>query len=172
MRPPCDVCGGPIPRGPGWRKRCSQECRRAHTIAYQRRVYAANPERGIAYVEAYKERHPERYRDQLARRAPRSYQRARELNLLTLYRLTLDQYDTMFAEQDGRCAICRRPEARRNKYGISPLSVDHDHATGQVRGLLCARCNAVLGFFEDPEMFAAATDYLRRHSPQEKEADA
>jgi len=85
--------------------------------------------------------------------------------------LTLDQYDGMFEGQDGRCAICRRPEARRNKYGISPLSVDHDHATGQVRGLLCARCNSVLNFFEDPEMFNAATEYLRRHSAQEKEVE-
>ena len=49
--------------------------------------------------------------------------------------ITPEEYERLLALQDGRCAICeRRPRARR-------LAVDHDHGTGEVRGLLCTRCN-------------------------------
>lgn len=51
------------------------------------------------------------------------------------YGLTADDYDVLLAAQGGRCAICRaRPKSKR-------LAVDHDHKTGEVRGLLCSRCN-------------------------------
>lgn len=47
-------------------------------------------------------------------------------------------YDAQLACQDGGCAICRRPPRKRR------LHIDHDHATGRVRGLLCYRCNRLL----------------------------
>lgn len=51
------------------------------------------------------------------------------------YGLTGDDYETLFALQGGKCAICRaRPRSKR-------LAVDHDHKSGAVRGLLCSRCN-------------------------------
>jgi hypothetical protein len=62
----------------------------------------------------------------------------------------------MWSAQDGRCAICfERPHER--------LCLDHDHATGQIRGLLCRRCNAGLGLFLDqPDRLTAAVTYLAR----------
>jgi hypothetical protein len=59
--------------------------------------------------------------------------------------LTLEQYDAMLAEQDGTCAICHRPETRKRFGWVQPLSVDHDPATGRVRGLLCDYCNRSIG---------------------------
>lgn len=51
------------------------------------------------------------------------------------YGLTAEQYQALLARQGGKCAICRaRPKSKR-------LAVDHDHGTGEVRGLLCSRCN-------------------------------
>lgn len=51
------------------------------------------------------------------------------------YGLTPEQYDALLRRQDGKCAICRaRPKSKR-------LAVDHNHDTGEVRGLLCSRCN-------------------------------
>jgi len=51
------------------------------------------------------------------------------------YGLTPEQYDELLKRQGGKCAICRaRPKSKR-------LAVDHDHGTGEVRGLLCSRCN-------------------------------
>jgi hypothetical protein len=70
--------------------------------------------------------------------------------------MTLDEYEAMLEAQDRRCGACRRDFDR------TP-SVDHDHATGQVRGLLCNRCNVAIGFAEDdPERLEAAANYLRR----------
>lgn len=54
------------------------------------------------------------------------------------------------AEQGGRCAICKRPFASIDaKKRATSVRVDHDHATGKVRGLLCNPCNTGLGMFQD-----------------------
>lgn len=67
-----------------------------------------------------------------------SRERAREARLMKKYGLTIRAYDLMLLNQGGACAICRRfPKTKR-------LNVDHDHTTGQVRGLLCYVCNKKL----------------------------
>jgi len=71
--------------------------------------------------------------------------------------LTLDDYERLLATQGGVCAICERPPKKRR------LHVDHDHATGKVRGLLCFTCNRyVLGKYATPAKLRAAADYLER----------
>lgn len=69
--------------------------------------------------------------------------------------LTVEEYDEMLLEQEGVCWICKRaPKSNRR------LSVDHDHDTGQVRGLLCTKCNTTLGWVE---MYQENFDhYLKR----------
>ena len=77
------------------------------------------------------------------------------------YGLTEQAYDELVARQGGSCAICHQPEQRRRPDGSpTPLCVDHNHETGQVRGLLCARCNSVLGFIDNPMLHEAALRYL------------
>jgi len=83
----------------------------------------------------------------------------RREHLKYTYNLELEDYDRMFAEQGGVCAICKHPETTRNQYGIRSLSVDHDHRTGKVRALLCSKCNTDLGGFE--RNFSAFTAYLK-----------
>ena len=65
-------------------------------------------------------------------------------------------YDAQLVKQGGGCAICgARPKVRR-------LNVDHEHLSGAVRGLLCARCNRGLGWFADrPERLEGAALYLK-----------
>ena len=60
------------------------------------------------------------------------------------YGITLDTYDAMLKEQNYVCKICKEPCPTGRK-----LAVDHDHTTGQVRGLLCLGCNVGLGHFND-----------------------
>lgn len=80
---------------------------------------------------------------------------------LRFYGITGADYDAMFLAQDGLCAICRLPESMTYKGQVKQLSVDHDHDTGRVRGLLCAACNFALGKFrDDPALLRAAADYL------------
>jgi len=82
---------------------------------------------------------------------------------LRLYNLTQEDYTDLLEAQGGACAICRRPESVIDSRTGEPrnLSVDHDHITGRVRGLLCGRCNRGLGQFADsPEMLRLAAQYL------------
>ncbi len=75
------------------------------------------------------------------------------------YGISLAEYEQLLADQDGCCGIC----ARHAELFGKPLSVDHDHATGRVRGLLCDDCNLGLGKFRDRiDLLEAAIAYLRR----------
>jgi len=81
--------------------------------------------------------------------------------LLRKYGLTLDEYITRSATQRDKCAICREPESRSYRGRTAQLAVDHDHATGRIRGLLCSKCNTGLGMFRDsPESLTRAITYL------------
>jgi hypothetical protein len=80
------------------------------------------------------------------------------------YGITYDQYEAMEKAQNGLCKICRKPPRRLNENGNrgENLHVDHDHKTGEVRGLLCYQCNSALGYFEDdPEVLTRASSYLK-----------
>lgn len=68
--------------------------------------------------------------------------------------MTVEQYEAMATAQDGRCAICRK-EPKRYR-----LAVDHCHATGRVRGLLCPRCNVALGWLEQADHGPRLNEYL------------
>jgi Recombination endonuclease VII len=84
----------------------------------------------------------------------------REYRLRGDYGITQERYDELFAKQDGCCAICGRHRSAQKRI----LSVDHDHATGAVRELLCARCNTGLGGADDDiGVLQAMIDYLKRH---------
>lgn len=69
------------------------------------------------------------------------------------YGLDPADYRAMVERQEGRCLICEdQPD---------PLVVDHDHETGEIRGLLCSTCNSGLGMFKDsPVLARRASDYL------------
>lgn len=72
----------------------------------------------------------------------------RRMNLRK-YGISLEDFNQMYKDQKGVCAVCKKPEADKNQHNIMSLSVDHDHETGKVRGLLCHRCNRALGLLND-----------------------
>ena len=81
-----------------------------------------------------------------------SFRLRRHNRLVREYGLSLTDYETLFQRQNGMCAICQtKPE--------QSLSVDHDHKTGQVRGLLCIRCNTGLGYVDNEEWLSRAIQY-------------
>lgn len=85
------------------------------------------------------------------RRKIRSYQ------LKGLYGMTMDDYDRMYADQQGCCRICGEH--------YDKLYIDHCHTTDKVRGLLCPCCNAFIGMAkEDIRILTKAICYIKRHS--------
>ena len=76
--------------------------------------------------------------------------------LLRVYGISADEYARRFAEQGGVCGLCRKAPTGRKR-----LSVDHDHATGAVRGLLCTQCNTLIGMArESAELLRRAATYV------------
>jgi len=95
-----------------------------------------------------------------ARDSARRHPRTRLRQVLRKYGMTLEDYDRMVAEQDGKCAICGREGGADNTK--KRLAVDHCHETNLVRGLLCTNCNQGIGNFkDDSEVIKMAVAYLR-----------
>lgn len=86
----------------------------------------------------------------------------RDQDLQYRFGVTLHNYREMLNKQNGVCAICGKPEtAKSNKGKLRLLSVDHDHRTGIIRGLLCSRCNTAMGLLlDDISILRAAIRYL------------
>ena len=81
----------------------------------------------------------------------------RDHRLRKTYGISAAEFDALLSGQGGRCAICRGEESDRQWH------VDHCHDTGNIRGVLCAKCNMGLGMFgESSARLSAAADYLAR----------
>lgn len=89
----------------------------------------------------------------------RDKQKTRDRILRAKFGISLEDYDRLFKIQNYGCAICGGLNSDR------ALAVDHNHKTGQVRGLLCSRCNAAIGFLqEDTNRALKAIEYIRRYN--------
>jgi len=88
----------------------------------------------------------------------------RSHTLWTKYGLSPADYAEMVLAQDGKCAICGLPETAVRRGKLKALAVDHDYETGKVRGLLCQKCNVMLGMAcDDPIRLRAAAKYLQKN---------
>jgi predicted nucleic acid-binding Zn ribbon protein len=164
----CAVCGkafSPTNRSGMVPKYCSGPCRRIAGDAQKAARFAAAREamrschrclapvpgqrRGIAVCDECRV-------DRRRVRQP-SYERTRTLRK---YGISLDRFVEMQELQNNSCGICgtNRPG------GAGQWCVDHDHVTGQVRGLLCSNCNLGIGLLgDDPDVIARAAAYVRSH---------
>ena len=86
----------------------------------------------------------------------------RQYNLKKRYDMTMEDYDGLHEEQEGMCAICGAMEGGTTR--SRKLHVDHNHTTGDVRGLLCNECNTGLGKFkDDTAILKNAITYLQEN---------
>jgi len=137
--------------------------------AYDRARYVANRESILESRREYYATNGERVRAGNRASTARNPRGRRNKQLLWAFGITLDGYETMLARQGGVCGLCERAETE-----IHPLSkkvrnyaVDHDHATGEIRGLLCNDCNRGLGLLGDTaERLRKAVAYIERAAPQ------
>jgi hypothetical protein len=109
--------------------------------------YAADPEGAKVRTRSWQLRNPEKFKANMDR------------GNLKKYGLTPEDKQAVFEKQKGKCPIC----TGLLRTGRTGMQVDHEHASGRVRGLLCAHCNLMLGDFqESPTRFEAAVHYLQR----------
>lgn len=110
--------------------------------------------RDAEYMRAAYKRYYERHGDSIR-------ERKRHASRKRQYGVTRDEYARMIFEQNAACAICGKPQ-EAERWGS--LSVDHNHATGKARELLCSLCNRMLGYaHEDPDRLRWAAEYLEKH---------
>jgi hypothetical protein len=112
-----------------------------------------------------------RYQKEVRRLYP---DRMRNWRVSHKFGMTIHEYDAMYTAQGGTCAICKEPETGKSRGSDATrlLAVDHCHASGKIRGLLCAGCNTALGNFRDnPAYLQAAIEYLKEHSDGVEEAN-
>jgi len=91
------------------------------------------------------------------RNRPETKAKMRNREYMSEFGITLKQYNTLLRKQNFRCAICETPQEKTR----IRFAVDHSHKVGNVRGLLCDRCNRGLGFFgDDPYKLLIAREYI------------
>ena len=119
------------------------------------------------YHRAYYIRNRRKALDRMKRIRAENPRAERDKKLRYSFGISVDDYDRMLRQQNGVCAICHRPETICSSKGnkIKRLTVDHDHSTRKVRGLVCGKCNSILGYADDdPCRLLIAADYLEKHS--------
>ena len=117
------------------------------------------------YRETHKEELKERRRKYHLKNKIERNKAIRNWTLIRDFGITEKDYQTFFKNQNGVCAICGTKESDLGNNGkIKKLAVDHDHKTGKVRGLLCGRCNLMLGRLKDSiNLLNCAIKYLQRN---------
>lgn len=93
----------------------------------------------------------------------------RTTNLKRLYGLSIEGFEAMREAQSNLCLICSCEMEHTAKAGMNNIHIDHDHVSGEVRGLLCGTCNNGLGCFKDnPDLLVSAAAYLMRWQMQKE----
>lgn len=142
---PCRRCGGTERNTRGDCAACAREHQRKlrREKYYQKREPSKNPCTKCGGTERYKKGDCKTC----------AKQRIQEQYRLRTYGVTPEAFNRMLEKQGGWCAICREQKATH---------LDHSHATGKVRGILCLQCNTALGSFRDSEKnLMMAINYLR-----------
>jgi hypothetical protein len=139
--------------------------------AYDRKNAKRNADRAArkndinaANRQAYLELTPLERR--IARGVPEKHAEYKRKNRLKAnFGLSVIEYEKMVSDQGNLCAICRQPEYVKTMGKVRRLSVDHNHTTGKVRGLLCTLCNGTIGFSrENISDLETCIEYLKRHA--------
>lgn len=124
----------------------------------QRGINADWCEKNPDKVKLYRERRKAKVRNDPLEQERVKLQK-RKYALKQRFGITLDDYNALFKEQNGQCAICKRKPTARG------LHLDHCHSTNKVRGFLCHQCNWYLGTLEcDPANLMRLISYLHKHN--------
>ena len=123
----------------------------------RRQQYLKHKDREKATREIYRAKNREKILEVQKRWNNKNFNRRKNVILKNVYGITLDDYNRMFNEQNGKCAICQRHQNELTK----SLCVDHNHKTKQIRALLCITCNTDLASVEN--RLEEMTNYLNKY---------
>lgn len=147
-------------RGPLGRARRCKACKQEYARNWRQALPPEGRDALNEHDRKYQARNKDRGRTRgKARRSSPEYRaRQRDYSLRRKYGKTLEDVKVMIGQQHGRCAICGNGFLRARE-----PCVDHDHATGRVRALLCLTCNIMLGSaYDNPDILRKGTAYLEK----------
>ena len=135
---------------------CAECSRKAKKVYYEQ-----NKERLLKKQRKDRKQNPKKYKEYDKIHYKKYKKQYIERSLKKNYGLTLDDYNKMFNEQQGCCAICGIHQSELKR----ALDTDHNHKNGQIRQLLCNSCNRLLGHSkENIEILKLAIKYLEKHN--------
>jgi len=140
-----------------------REQRNAYMRAWNHAQAARDPEFYRKQYLSKLNKNPQAYRESKHRGWMKRRIQAMAVNLRAqrkrLYGLDQQAFEALLESQNSRCAICEKPLiVKKGRYAI-----DHDHSTGKTRGILCVRCNNLIGKLEQWNLCRAAYEYLVAH---------
>jgi len=155
----CSKCQIDLPRSEFFKLKASSDglqsrCKKCHMegrAEYCRQRYAADADFRTKSLNQAKLRYQKVKDSSEFKDHKKKYSRKR------YYGITDEQYQALLTKQDNKCAICRS----ENK-----LSVDHNHITKQIRGLICLKCNTAIGFLQadsGPTLLMEALNYIKEN---------
>jgi len=122
------------------------------------RNYNSNPIHK-SKMKKYKKKYYQEHQEEIKRYREKYKSKYRNRALKNKFGITLEEYDKIFIEQNGCCAICGKHQSEVKR----TFAVDHNHKTNNIRGLLCYRCNTFLGYCKDNiNTFINAVEYLEK----------
>lgn len=136
---------------------------KAYGKEYSKKYKRLNKDSLSEYQKDYREKNRIRLLNNAKKRREENPDKVKSKLLEWYYGITIEDYNNLFVKQNGKCAICGKHQSELKK----KLSVDHNHDTNKVRGLLCPECNFGLGKFKDnKQLLISASQYLTRFDDQ------
>ena len=157
----CRICGEWKPlddfhRATDMRDGHRNECKPCFRDLAKARYDSAS---AVARATQWRKDNPERFRKWQAeyRARPERKRKMRDLYYRRTFGISADDFDALLGEQGGGCAICECAPEREASFHL-----DHDHVTGEIRGILCLSCNQGVGQFrDDAQLLERAAAYVR-----------
>lgn len=142
------------------RKREYEQKNREKIFKRRREYRQRNRENISEHKREYYQKNREKIREQTREHYQKNRERMRDRRLRRAFGISAEDYQEMLTAQEGKCDICKVESLP----GRKAMQVDHSHATGRVRGLLCGACNSCIGMVNDSvEILQSAIEYLTKH---------
>lgn len=144
-----------------WRQKSKEKI-----IGYRRKYYQENREAILAKAKkkaaSYYKKNKEKVKNNVKRWRENNPGKTKELQIRRKYGLSMQEYSNLIEKQQFQCAACGI--GLKDLPG-SEIQIDHCHNTGNIRGILCGRCNRALGLLnDDPIKTQKLADYIKKYA--------